>query len=52
MFNLESLGIHDENHFSDYDQELVRHFQNAIDFKDGKYYVELPWHADKLVSPI
>ena len=48
MFNLESLGIHDENHFSDYDQEPVRHFQNAIEFKDGKYYVELPWHADKL----
>ena len=28
-----------ENHFSDYDQEQVRHFQNAIEFKDGKYYV-------------
>ena len=48
IFNLESLGIHDENHFSDYNQEQVRHFQNAIEFKDGKYYVELPWHADKL----
>ena len=23
MFNLESLGIHDENHFTDYDQEQV-----------------------------
>lgn len=29
-------------------QEQIQHFHSPITLKDGKYYVQLPWYADKL----
>jgi len=48
MFSVESLGLPEQESFSDIDQEKVRVFQESIILKDNKYYVELPWHMDKL----
>lgn len=48
MFNVGSLGITDREEFFSYGQEQIQHFHSSITLKDGKYYVQLPWHADKL----
>ena len=48
MFKMESLGIPDQDTFSDYDQQQIKRFQDTIVLKDGKYHVELPWNMDKL----
>lgn len=48
IVSLESLGIPDQEGFSEYDQELIQRFEETVELRNGKYYVELPWHQDRL----
>ena len=48
IFSLESLGLSDGEAFSDYDTRKMGQFMTNIDYKNGQYWVKLPWHEDKL----
>ena len=45
MFSVESLGLSEEvDSLSTYDQQKVKEFEEAAEFKDGTWYVKLIWH--------
>ena len=44
MFSCESIGIVDENSPSNYDQEMIKKFEEGIEIKDNKIFVELMWN--------
>lgn len=44
MFSVESLGIREQEEFSNYDEQMVELSQQSISVKD-KYYVQLPWNS-------
>ena len=47
MFSLDSVGCIDEaNQLAQSDIELINEFKKGIQFKDNKYYVNLPWKRD------
>ena len=47
MFSLDSVGCIDEsNQFAQSDIELVNEFKKGIQFRDNKYYIDLPWKRD------
>ena len=47
MFSLDSVAYIDEpNQLAESDIELVSEFKKGIQFKDDKYYVNLPWKND------
>ena len=50
MFSMESLGLLTSEEFSTIDKEKVRKFRDSISFRDGRYYVQLPWYEDKVES--
>ena len=44
MFKLESIGIVDSpDEISNYDQEMIKTFEQGIEIKDGQVHVELLW---------
>ena len=47
FYNLESIGIKDSDH-SSCDLEEVQNFSDSISFKEGHYYIHLPWNKDLL----
>jgi hypothetical protein len=48
MFKLESLGVEDFSEKNSFDEDHINKFKNAIEFREGKYHVDLPWMEDKL----
>ena len=49
IFKLESIGINVENEdLTAYDKMKVKKFEDDILLKNNKYYVNLPWHEDKV----
>ncbi len=49
LFSLESLGIKtDSQELVSIDKEQVEKFREGIEFKDGHYFVELPWQQEKV----
>ena len=50
MFSLESLVLPTSDEFSTVDDEKIRKFRDSLSFRDGIYYVQLPWYEDKLES--
>ena len=46
LFNLESLGIRESSDASSVDELKIKEFKEGIEFRDGKYYVELPWYNE------
>jgi len=42
MFSSETLGLPSE--ISSYDEQKIDEFKSNINFKDGKYHVNLPWN--------
>ena len=45
MFSVESLGLSEEvDSLSTYDQQKVKEFEEAAEFKDGTWYVKLIWY--------
>ena len=48
MFKLESLGIEGMNNESEFDLNQIEKFKGGIEFKDGKYHINLPWIEEKL----
>ena len=47
MFKLESLGIKPCTKET-FDEQQIEKFRNGIEYKEGKYHVELPWISDKV----
>ena len=49
LFSFESMGISSSDQdMTDYDVDMVKKFKDNIEFKNGKYYVKLPWIEDKI----
>ena len=49
LFSLESMGIKvDDRDLVSFDKDQINRFREGIQFKDGSYYVELPWYPDKI----
>ena len=46
MFSCESLGIEDNQ--SQFDSEIIAEFERNIQFRDGCYWVKLPWFPDRI----
>lgn len=46
LYNLEQLGISDSEKSNTYDEKMVEKFSESVVFKNGSYYVEMPWKAD------
>ena len=45
MFSCASIGISEQKEsISDYDITKIKQFEDSIEFRDGAYYVKLPWH--------
>merc|ERR1712082_555168 len=45
MFNCESIGVVDSpDSISNYDQDMVRKFEEGIEIKNNQVNVELVWH--------
>ena len=44
MFSVESLGLSEAENLSTYDQQKVKEFEDAAEFKDGTWHVKLLWH--------
>ena len=49
LYSLENIGIKDSK-ISSYDDVQIEKFNRGIEFKDGKYHVDLPWHEDVIES--
>jgi len=43
MFSLDSMGLSEES--CDYDASKIAEFEAKIEFKEGSYYVDLPWNS-------
>ena len=50
MFSMEFLGLPTSEEFSTMDKEKVKKLRVSISFRDGRYYVQLPWYEDKVES--
>ena len=49
LFKFESLGIKsDDSEMIDFDKELIKKFEDGISYKDGHYFIDLPWYQDKV----
>ena len=46
MFSCESLGIEDNQ--SQFDSDIIAEFEKNIQFRDGCYWVKLPWFPDRI----
>ena len=46
MFSCESLGFADKQ--SQFDSDIIPEFEKNIRFRDGRYWVKLPWFPDRL----
>jgi hypothetical protein len=46
MFSLESLGINNDIPDTEFDQAVSDEFRKNIEYKEGSYYVKLPWRTD------
>ena len=46
MFSCESLGIEDDQ--SQFDSDIIAEFERNIQFRDGRYWVKLPWFPDRI----
>ena len=44
FFSLESIGVSPES--SSYDERYLKEFDDSVEFRNGRYYVSLPWHSD------
>ena len=44
---MESVGIKDNTKFSTEDEIMISGFNKAVEYKDNKYYVELPWKTPR-----
>ena len=49
IFSLETMGIKG-NSVSDYDCVKIDSFRSSITFREGCYFIDLPWIEDKLVE--
>lgn len=47
IFSLETVGILEDS-VSDYDRVKIDAFRSSITFRDGCYFVDLPWNENKL----
>lgn len=47
LYKLESIGINEDDG-EGYSEAQIIKFKESISFKDGHYYVELPWIEDKI----
>ena len=47
LYSLESMGIHGAE-LGTLDEQKLTSFRDSIEFRDGHYYVSLPWHEDLL----
>ena len=45
FYSLESIGIKEEDSLA-YENDQVEKFKESISYKDGHYYVKLPWKSD------
>lgn len=45
LYSLESIGIRDDN-LGSIDALLIKKFEDSIEFKRGKYFVELSWYPE------
>ena len=45
FYSLQSIGIKEEDSLA-YENDQVEKFKESISYKDGHYYVKLPWKAD------
>lgn len=51
MFAVDSAAAsHDEELIGDYDRNRIENFRKSIEFRDNSYFVDLPWHKDKIDS--
>ncbi|XP_047741013.1 uncharacterized protein LOC125179354 [Hyalella azteca] len=48
LFDLETIGIKEDDPASNSDQIQIEEFSNSIEKVDGQYQVSLPWDKDKL----
>ena len=48
IYSLESLGINEDADKGSIDEVFLQKFYETIEFKEGKYHVELPWHENIL----
>ena len=48
FFNVESLGVNDFECVQLGDNSIISAFEDGINFKDGKYHVDMPWIDNKL----
>ena len=50
IFDVDDLGsFHNEdNSVSAYDKTKIKEFENSIHNKNNAYYVDLPWHKNKI----
>ena len=44
FISLESIGITPET--SSYDERPLREFDDSVEFQEGRYHVDLPWHTE------
>ena len=48
MFSMEFHRLPTSEEFSIIDEEKISKFRDSISFRDGRYYVQLPWYEDKV----
>jgi hypothetical protein len=46
LYKLESLGLDTQNEVSSIDRVKIDQLEKTIEFKNNKYYVELPWYEN------
>ena len=44
FFFLESIGVSPES--SSYDERYLKEFDDSMEFRNGCYYISLPWHCE------
>ena len=48
MFDVDAIGLKSDKEISNVDELQIKKFKESIVYKEGKYFVKLPWHENKI----
>ena len=48
MFDMDAIGLKSDKEISNVDELQIKKFKESIVYKEGKYFVKLPWHENKI----
>ena len=48
MFDVDAIGLKSDKEISNVDELQIKKFKESFVYKEGKYFVKLPWHENKI----